>query len=314
VLFGGSLMSSHNTAIAQMAGMEPIDEAKVNTLDDKLITGEWLGEEDTRGIVIGSQMAERLDVEVKDKLVFMSQQKGQSETQSRLFRVRGVFETGAASLDGFFVAVHIDAARELLKTENGANQVAVHLPVANMADELTPHVVAMLAGEDLDVRHWKDAVPEILGMIAVDKQSNDLIMMIMGMIVALGVLNAILMSTLERTREFGVLMAVGMSGRKIAALVLMEGALLGLFGMLLGVALGYMPSLYLIETGLDFRDAMGETIETGGVAVSALIKGAWDWPRIGTYGVAVVLFTILAAAWPAWRVTRLSPVDAMRHH
>jgi len=153
-----------------------------------------------------------------------------------------------------------------------------------------------------------------MGMIAVDKQSNDAIMMILGIIVALGVLNAILMSTLERTREFGVMMAVGMPARRVAALVLTEGALLGVFGMAFGVLLGMWPSLYLIETGLDMRASMGETYEVGGIAVSALIKGAWDVPRISQYAIGVVLFTILAAAWPAWRVSRLTPVDAMRHH
>jgi ABC-type lipoprotein release transport system permease subunit len=264
--------------------------------------------------VLGVQMAERLDVGLGDKLVFMSQQKGQTDTQSRLFRVRGIFRTGASSLDGFLVAVHVDAARELLETETGANQVAVHLPSADMADALTPQVVALMAGSDVTVLHWRDAVPEIMGMIAVDKQSNDMIMLIMGMIVALGVLNAILMSTLERTREFGVMMSVGMPARRVVALVITEGFLLGLFGMLLGVMLGVGPCMYLIETGLDFRDAMGETIETGGIAVSALIKGAWDWPRIGQYAIGVVLFTTLAAVWPAWRVSGLSPVDAMRHH
>jgi len=314
LMFGGSLMSADNTTIAQMLGVEPNDEGKINDLAKKVTDGEWLGEEDTRGILIGFDMAERLDVEIGDKLVFMSQQKGQTETQSRLFRLRGVFRTGAASLDGFAVAVHIDAARALIGSEAGANQVAVHLPHADGADALQPQIAQALKGEDLDVLHWRDAVPDLMGMIAVDKQSNDAIMMILGIIVALGVLNAILMSTLERTREFGVMMAVGMPARRVAALVLTEGALLGVFGMAFGVLLGMWPSLYLIETGLDMRASMGETYEVSGIAVSALIKGAWDVPRISQYAIGVVLFTILAAAWPAWRVSRLTPVDAMRHH
>jgi ABC-type antimicrobial peptide transport system permease subunit len=57
-----------------------------------------------------------------------------------------------------------------------------------------------------------------------------------------------------------------------------------------------------------------DTMETGGIAISTLIKGAWDWPRISQYAIGVVLFTTLAAAWPAWRVSRVTPVDAMRHH
>ena len=314
ILLGGSVMSSQNTAIAQLAGIEPLDEAQVTEFDDRLVDGEWLKPEDTRGIIIGRDMADRLDAEVGDKLVFMTQQKGQTETQSRLFRVRGIFRTGASSLDGFFVIGHLDATRALLLTEDGANQISAHLPSADQADTLTPLVQDALADRNLDIRHWREAVPDIMGMIAVDRQSNDMVMFIIGFVVALGVLNAILMSTLERTREFGVLMAIGMPALRVAALVICEGFLLGVLGVLFGLALGYGPALYLIEVGLDFRDMMGETVETSGIAISALMTGAWDWPRIGSYGLAMIFFTAVAAAWPAWRVSRLTPVDAMRHH
>lgn len=314
ILLGGSVMSSQNTAIAQLAGIEPEDEAQVTEFDDRLVDGEWLKPEDTRGLIIGRDMADRLDAEVGDKLVFMTQQKGQTETQSRLFRVRGIFRTGASSLDGFFVIGHLDATRELLLTEDGANQISAHLPDAEQADTLTPLVQDALADRNLDIRHWREAVPDIMGMIAVDRQSNDMVMFIIGFVVALGVLNAILMSTLERTREFGVLMAIGMPALRVAALVICEGFLLGVLGVLFGIALGYGPALYLIETGLDFRDVMGETVETSGIAISALIKGAWDWPRIGSYALGMIFFTAIAATWPAWRVSRLTPVDAMRHH
>ena len=58
----------------------------------------------------------------------------------------------------------------------------------------------------------------------------------------------------------------------------------------------------------------GEQLDMNGVSVDAVIWGAWTWGRTLTYGMAAVLFTIAAAAYPAWRVTRLSPVAAMRHH
>jgi ABC-type antimicrobial peptide transport system permease subunit len=130
----------------------------------------------------------------------------------------------------------------------------------------------------------------------------------------MGVLNTVLMSVLERTRELGVLMAIGMRKRKIALMVLAEGMFLGIIGTIGGLLLGFIPSYYTVVHGLDFTAWMGESFETNGIAMSAIIHGGWNAPRVGTYALGAVIFTILAALYPAWRVTRLQPVDAMRAH
>ncbi|MCO4746916.1 MAG: ABC transporter permease [Proteobacteria bacterium] len=310
----GLLTSSATSVGAGIAGYEPSQEAKISDFDDKIVDGEWLADDDQRGIVIGARMAEQLDVDLGDKVVYMGQQEGQTEVQSRLFRVRGVFKTGSAEMDGFLALVHIGAARELMTTEDSAHQIAVHLLSANQSLEASGIARDALGRDDLDVLNWKQALPELFAMIQVDKQSNDFLMAIIGIIVALGVLNTVLMSVLERTREFGVLMAVGMSKRAVAILVLLEGAALGVVGTLAGVALGFLPSWYVVNEGIDMSGYLGDTMDQGGVVMSTMIYGAWDPPRLLNYAIAALVLSILAAAWPAWRVTRLQPVDAMRHH
>ncbi len=315
IQLAGLLMSSSSSVGAAVEGVDPLAERKVNDLADKLVEGEWLGAEDTRGALIGRGMADQLDVGPGDKIVFMGQQKGQPEMQSRLFRVRGIFATGSAEADGFLALVHLDAARELLTAPDAANQVAVHLPDASLADAAVPLARAAIGRDDVEVLHWKQAIPELYAMIQVDKESTDVLMSVIGFIVALGVLNTVLMSVLERTREFGVLMAVGMTRRGVAGLVLLEGLALGVVGVLAGIALGFAPSWYIVHHGIDLTGMLGaETMDSGGVSISAVIHGAWDVPRLAKYAAAALLFATLAAAWPAWRVSRLQPVDAMRHH
>ena len=79
---------------------------------------------------------------------------------------------------------------------------------------------------------------------------------------------------------------------------------------MLGIGISYP----LVNSGIDMSGYMGETMVTGGVAVSTLIMGAWDPNRMALYACLAVVFTILAAIPPAWRVTRMKPVDAMRHN
>jgi ABC-type antimicrobial peptide transport system permease subunit len=122
------------------------------------------------------------------------------------------------------------------------------------------------------------------------------------------------MSVLERTKELGVLLSIGMKPRQLSTMVMFEGLFLGVFGSLLGVILGYLACYPLVTNGLDLTARMGESYDAAGVTISALIYGAYHWPSILTYAALAALFSTLSAIYPAWRITKLKPVDAMRHH
>ena len=86
------------------------------------------------------------------------------------------------------------------------------------------------------------------------------------------------------------------------------------FGSLLGLGLGYAACYPLVTDGLDMTARMGESYDAAGVTISAMLYGAYYWPAILTYTTLAAVFSTLSAIYPAWRITKLKPVDAMRHH
>ena len=313
IFVGGLLMSATSSVGGSLSGMDAAAEGRIQDFEEKLVDGGWLGVDD-REILIGQGMAEALDVGVGDKLVYMGQNGG-DEVQSRLFRVRGVFRTGSAELDGFVALVHLAAAQELLGGGDVANMVTLHMAQPDDALAATTRVKELLGRPELDVRHWKDALPELFALIQMDRSSGDVMLAIIGLIVAFGVLNTLLMSVLERTREFGVMLAVGMKPRRLARLVLAEGLVLGVIGALGGLVLGLLLTWPTVQYGIDFSAMAGgaETMESGGIAVDTLMKARWDPTRMTVYFVGAVLFCALAALYPAWSISKLRPVQALRH-
>lgn len=313
IALSGLLVSPRSAVGAAVMAVEPSAEAGLVALDDDLVEGAWLTDDDDRGIVIGRAMADQLGVGVGDKVVYMGQHGGE-EMASRLFRVRGIFRTGGAEMDGFVAYGHLAAGQELLDRGDVANLVTVHLPRADAADAARAEAARLLEGRGLDIRTWVGALPELYAVIQVDRSSGNVMLAMIGLIVAMGVLNTVLMSTLERTREFGVLLAIGMRRRSMAALVLLEGLVLGLGGALLGLILGAAIVVPLTRYGIDYSGFVGgEQMEMSGVGIDAVVHPVWAWGRVVAFTGLAVLFTLFSAAWPAWRVTRLTPVEAMRH-
>jgi ABC-type lipoprotein release transport system permease subunit len=308
---GGLLVSASSSTSASLLGVEPGPEAAVNTFDEKIVDGEWL-DDDIRGLVIGAAMQKTLGVQVGDKVVYMGQHLGADMT-SQLFRVKGVFKTGGPEIDAFIAFAPLSASQEILAIGDVAHQVSLHLDDARGSELAAASVVAAIEREGVDVLWWREALPEMYALIQMDKRWNDLMMAVLGLIVGMGVLNTILMSVLERTREFGVLLAVGMRPRELAKLVLWEGAILGVVGTALGLAFGALLTYPLVTHGLDYTQFMGESMEYMGVTISSVLKAKYDMARMAQYGVAAVLFTTSCAIYPAWYVTKFTPVDAMRH-
>jgi ABC-type lipoprotein release transport system permease subunit len=93
----------------------------------------------------------------------------------------------------------------------------------------------------------------------------------------------------------------------------MEGALLGLLGVALGTVLGVCLSYPMVVNGLDFSDSFGEGMSNAGVVMSTTVYSAWDVPRMAFFAFACFVVTFLAATWPAWKVSRMEPVKALRN-
>lgn len=308
---GGLLNSPTNSVGVGVTAIDPVVEPEVSDWETKLVEGAWL-DADPSGILVGKALAESLQVGIGDKVVLMAQ--GEDDVNSRLFRVKGIFRSGSTEADGFLTLIPLAAAEEVHGRPDSVTQLSLHLPDPDDTPAATARVAAALDDPGREVLDWKRALPEIWQLIQVDAQSNNAFLVVMGLMVALGVLNTILMSVMERIREFGVLLALGVTPLRIAAIILLEGLLLGIGSVALGCVLGALLTWPMISVGIDMSAMMGgDNYEMGGVALSTRIFAAWDYTRCGAIAAFGVLFCVLAAIYPALRAARLKPVDAMHH-
>jgi ABC-type lipoprotein release transport system permease subunit len=305
VLGQGVARSGGGSAAALVMGVEAAAEARMSPLARKLVAGAYLADGDGRAAVVGAELAGRLGLSTGSRLV-VSASAADGELVEQLFRVKGIFRTGAEDLDGHLVQIAIPAARAFLRLgPDQATRIGVLLDDGDRQATALADARAATAGEDLVVRPWQQVLPELAAFIRVDTAANYVMQGILLFLAGFTIFNTIFMSVLERRHEFGVMMAIGTTPRRVQAQVLLESAMVGLLGCAAGVALGGGAALWGAWRGIDLRSFLASGLDVGGFAVDAVLR-----PRLGVglvLGLAsgVIAAVIAMAIVPLRRIPRI---------
>ena len=260
-------------------------------------------------LVIGRVLARNLKVGVGDELTLIGSGRDGSFA-AVVTDVVGIFDSGVAELDRTIAQMPLGPFQDVFYMQGAGHQVVVNAPRLSQVAELEQRVAALLPqDQDLVVHDWDALVPGLKQAIQADISSAVFMYAVLVILVAFSVLNTQLMSVLERTHEFGIVLALGLKPGRLGRLVLLETALMGGMGLLIGALLGGALTAWLGTRGFTMpgMEEMGARFNLPSrlhpqVTFASLLSG----PAV------VFLFSLLASVYPALRLRRLQPVEAMR--
>lgn len=289
-----------------------LEKATKNVFLQAIVAGDLPVEADSRGIVLGTELADKLGVELGKKVIYTTTDKN-GDIVSEIGRVSGLFKTGADELDGALAILPLARAQKVLGyQQDEVNMIALSLADQRHSVQMQNQLRQMPDFADVEVLNWQQTQPDLAGMIAVDKSSNYISQLLIALLVAAGILNTMLMSVLERVREFGVMVALGMSPRRLFGMVMLESFWLAWLGLVIGIVVTIPWYWYMYTTGIDLSGAYGEGFSFGGVLIETTFKLRLFADSI--VAILVVLFTLamLAGAYPAWRAGRVPAVESLK--
>lgn len=308
-MFASARKSVGGTFIA----IDPAKETASNNLFiQALVEGEMLLNASSKGIVIGVDLARKLQVSLGKKVVYTTTD-ANGDIVSAIARVKGLFRTGVSEVDGGLALLPLQTIQKVL----GYASDEVSFIAVNLYDQRASHVLRdslqiQSAFNQVEVLNWQQTQPDLAGMIAVDKSANRISQLLIALLISAGILNTMLMSVLERRHEFGVMMAVGMSPQRLFSLVMLESFWLAVIGLIIGVIITIPWYLYMAETGIDLTSAYGDDFSFGGVLLDTVFKIRLFKESI--MGILIGLFSLalIAGAYPAWRAGRVPPVESLK--
>jgi ABC-type lipoprotein release transport system permease subunit len=290
-------------------GVEPGFEGNVSTLPHLVNEGRFLESSDTTDIIIGAALARNLHAGIGDELTLLGSGRDGSFAAA-VVNVVGIFDSGMAEFDRSIAEIPLGLFQDVFDMEGSGHHVVINAPVIDDVAELQSRVASMMpADRDLALHDWDALQPGLKQAIKADMSSAFFMYGILVILVAFSVLNTQLMAVLERTHEFGIVMALGLTPGRLGRLVLLETAIMGFMGLLLGALLGGMLTYYLSINGFAYP-GMDELAAKFNLPARFFPQVTFLTLFIGP--AVVFLFTILAVLYPALRLHRLHPVEAMR--
>jgi len=307
------ISSDERTGGVLVIGIDPEKEARVSTLKKLIRKGRYLLPTDTDKILVGRLLANNLKVDLGDELTILGQGRDGS-VAAAVFEVTGIFKSGIDDLDRSTVHVPLKYFQEIYSMNNTVHEVTSICKDLGDLPEIKQAVISEISKLDnrppLTALDWKELMPGLSQGIFMDLVSGLITYFILIMVVAFSILNTFLMAILERTREFGMLMAIGTTPGRLTRMVLTESTLMTLIGIAAGIALGCAVTLYFELHGINIAGA-SEIMRQYGVSGSLYPKLSLLSASIGPGMVFIITF--FAALYPALKIKRLRPVEAMAH-
>jgi ABC-type lipoprotein release transport system permease subunit len=304
--------SRERTYGIMIVGIDPEREAAVSTLKKIIRRGSYLSENDPNGALMGEVLAKNLRVDIGDEVTVLGQGRDGS-IAATLLTVRGIYASGLPEFDRSSIQITLSDFQYLYSMRGAVHEIVVVATslrdVAGIKSAVQEGIRTLDESGSLVVLDWIELVPGLLQSIQMDLISGLIFYLILIMVVAFGIMNTFLMAVFERTKEFGVLMAIGTTPGRLTRILLIESTGLTMIGVMAGIALGSAITLYFQKHGIDFSGSSELLAQFG-------ISGRM-YPRLSplsaTIGpVLVLLITFPTALFPAWRIRRLRPAEALR--
>jgi lipoprotein-releasing system permease protein len=272
-----------------LMGIEPDLFYKIVDLPGKLVRGSTALE--VQDILIGTQLAADLGVDIGDKLRIVT-----PTGASQVLTIRGIFDLGNKGANQRNTYVTLRTAQSMIGLPDGVTSIDITLRDVYVAEDLAQYIAASTG---VKAESWIKTNADFFSVISSQNISNTAIRLFVGLSVIFGIASVLVVSVVQKSREIGILRAMGASRAQILRLFLLQGAIVGFMGSLIGsgVALLILRFWQAYALKSDGTPLFIVNIDLNLVLMTAVIA---------------TLSGVMAALLPASRAAKLEPVVAIR--
>jgi len=309
---GAMLVGSRGAAYAVLRGLDRDSEQALNEVKDYVIEGSVAAivegkskAEDLPSVLIGSELATRTGVRVGKiaEIISTTTNSGPVNPVKRNVRVAGILRSGLFEYDSTWIYLPLDVASEFSGAPQSASVISLQLEDIYAARRVAANIRASL-GNSYTTVDWEEANRPLFNALALERRMGLFIIALIILIATLNITTTLILVVVERRRDIGILSAIGADSKSIRAIFMIEGAIIGALGALLGVFLGIVACLVgnryqLVSLPADVYSITNVPFhpQASDVLLAALVAFLLSWT---------------ATIYPARAAARVRPAEMLR--
>ena len=280
------------------------------------LKGYGEGEDGGDRILVGDRLAETLGVHAGEPLTLVSPSGaatafGGSPVQ-KTFIVAGTFTVGMSQYDQAYIYMPLATAQLFLGREGSIDEIEIKLKNPDEAERLKGRI-ARAAGPTALVTDWTQRDTSFWGALKVERNVMRLILMLLVAIAALNIISGLVMLVKNKGRDIAILRTMGAGQGAILRIFFMAGASIGALGTFAGLLLGTLFCIYIQEIQTFVEAVTGQAVFSSDVYFLSHIPAKVDWSEVALITFWALAMSFVATLPPAWRASRLDPVEALRY-
>jgi lipoprotein-releasing system permease protein len=317
--FGG------NTSGVVVRGIDPDREAMVSDLEKNLIQGDLAmlkkGKSSSNGprrdkIILGKELAQKLGVQMDDAVSMVSPASRLTPMglipKIKLFKVVGYFESGMFEYDSSLAFISIESAQNFFAMKGIVSGVEIHVDDIDHADKIAKHLQETL-GFPYYARDWMKMNKNLFSALRLEKIVMFIILILIILVAAFNIVSTLFMVVMEKTKEIAILKSMGASRTSIMKIFSFQGLIIGVTGTLIGCVGGFTIVSNLNEIVGFIESIFGITAFPSDVYYLNKLPSEIQYLDSFLIIIFSILICFLASLYPAWRASRLNPIDGLRY-
>jgi len=312
----GMLLHEDALRPAVIRGVLPDEEPKVSDVAGKIKMGSFSAlKAGEFNVVLGIELARSLRANLGDKvtLVLALGQVTPAGVLPRLrtFTVVGIFEAGHNEFDAGLAFVHIGDAERLLRLD-APSGLRLRLRDLNLAPQVARELKSSMPG-DLTFQDWSKLNANWFAAVQTEKRMMFIILALIIAVAAFNLVSTLVMTVTDKQADIAILRTLGASPGSIMKIFMIQGALVGILGTVLGVASGVLVALNIDVIVPFIEHALGVQFLSRDIYYISTVPSDLRWPDVSRIGVLAVILAFLATVYPSWWAARVKPAEALRY-
>jgi lipoprotein-releasing system permease protein len=315
-------MLSNGSAVqgAIIRGVLPSEEGKVSDLADHMRAGQLSDLKPGEfGVVLGAELAQSLGVVLGDKVVLMAPQGQFTPTgvvpRIKQFTVVGLFQIGMYEYDAGLALINIEDAGVLYRMGDRVSGIRLKLDDLFLAPEVSRDLSIRLSHQpqSLFLTDWTQEHANFFRAVQMEKRVMFIILALIVAVAAFNIVSTLVMAVTDKRADIAIMRTFGASPRSIMAIFMVQGALIGVIGTLVGAFFGVLIALNISTIVPFIEHLFNVQFLAKDVYYISELPSHLIWADVISIVVMSFFLSLLATLYPSWKAAQMSPAEALRY-